>query len=315
MVSKDYIAMRLRILLFICVFLTQAGCSKVYIHRAPPPKICALSSFSAIEVSGNIDLNLHTGYNRSKVSLLGDPRELNNVRLNVIDGVLHLSVIDPSQQKGPIFANIETRYLNGFAYHGRGTITANNIKANFERLIIDNDGTTTLKGVVLLSYVKVRGAGYTEIQGVVGSRLHVQLAGSAKLKLTGMAGVHRLTMKGSSWFSLSWVKTPAMIVRLSDNAYAELAGIVNKLDVDLVGRAKLNAKYLRARRAFVKTHDHSVAEIAVTKHQHTLATDASDIRFYNLPDMKTDFMNMNGAVLDMRAFNTQFVEEPTPYNI
>ena len=121
-------------------------------------------------------------------------------------------------------------------------------------------------------------------------------------------------MDDHTWFSLSWVKTPTLIVRGSNKAFIQLAGIANKLDVELWDFSQLNARYLRARRAFVKTHDNSVAKISTTSHQHLLATDASDIRQYNLPAMKTDFMAMEGAILDMRAFNTAFVEEPTPYN-
>ena len=44
------------------------------------------------------------------------------------------------------------------------------------------------------------------------------------------------------------------------------------------------------------------------------ATENSDIRFYNLPNTKADFMAANGSVLDMRNLSWPVFEEYTPYN-
>ena len=204
--------------------------------------------------------------------------------------------------------------MNGLVYHGKGNISGEHLRANLERAVIDNQGSTVLRGTVLLGYLEVLGGGDTQISGVTSRRLHVKISGDSKLRLTGVAALKRLDMKGKSWFSLSWEKSPTLIVRACDKAYIEIAGIVNKLDGVIWNSAQLNTRYLRARRVYMKTHDYSVAQISATRHQHTLAMDASDIRFYNLPEMKTDFMVFDGAVLDMRAFDTAFVEEPTPYN-
>lgn len=294
-----------------CLFLIHSS------HAQPiqsPTQTMPIPSFSAVKIHGNVNINLHTGYNRPALTLMGDPKDLANVKIEVVEDVLFISLKEPSSPNKSISADIRTRYLNGLEYHGTGIITGERLRANLERLIIDNHGSTTLKGTVLLSYVNIRGDGLTQISGVKSRHLHVKLAEHAKLRLTGVAALKHLEMEGDSWFSLAWLKTPTLILCASNKAYIELAGIVNKLDAQLWNSAKLNARYLRARRAFVKTHDNSVAEIAATAHQHTLATDASDIRFYNLPDMKTDFMNFDGAVLDMRAFNTAFDEEPRAYD-
>lgn len=272
-------------------------------------------SFNAVHIHGNINVHLHTGYRHSALTLKGDPDDLAEIKVEVIDGVLHLSLKNPTMPYyGPISADIRTHYLNGLEYHGRGTITANHLRANLERLIIDNHGSTTLKGTILLRYVDIKGDGLTQINQVTSRHLHVKLADHAHLQLNGFAALKHLEMKGSSWFSLAWVKTTTLILCASDKARIELAGIVNQFDAQLWNAAKLNARYLRARRAFVKTHDNSIAEISATTHQHTLATEASDIRFYHLPDMKTDFMNFDGAVLDMRPLETALGDEPRAYD-
>jgi hypothetical protein len=309
--------MLVRILLLIYLFVAQVGYSKTHSEHAMRQhtiKTCPIANFTAVQVNGNMDINLHTGYRKPAVTILADPKDLANIKVRVIDGVLYLSLKNPSIHYGPISADIRSQYLNGLVYHGNGRITGHHLRANLENVLIDNDGETSLRGTILLNNMELLGKGYTQMSGVLSHHLHVKMSQEAKLRLTGIAALQHLEMKDKTWFSLSWVKTPSLILCASDKSYIELAGIANKLDAQLWNYSQLNARYLRARRAFVKTHNHSIAKISATQHQHTLAKDASDIEFYNLPDMKTDFMALDGSVLDMRAFNTPFVEEPTAYN-
>lgn len=302
--------MFLRIILLLCSLLFQSVCS----HASPRTQTWLFPAFTSVNVVGDINLKLHTGSRNPSVVVSAEQEVLDKIQLNVIVGVLTISLKNPKPQDGPVTVDIQSRYLNELIYHGKGTITGDRLQANLERAVIDNRGTTVLKGTVLLGYLEVLGGGDTQISGVTSRRLHVKMSGKSKLRLTGIVALKRLDMKDASWFSLSWEKSTTLVVRACDKAYIEIAGIVNRLDAEIWNHAQFNARYLRARRAFMKTHDYSVAHIAVTHHQHTLATDASDIRFYNLPEMKTDFLSYDGAVLDMRAFSTAFVEEPTPYN-
>ena len=64
----------------------------------------------------------------------------------------------------------------------------------------------------------------------------------------------------------------------------------------------------------MKTHDKSIAAIASLDRQHTLANDQSDIYFYAIPQMKTDLMDCNGSVLDMRAWNAYSLRKYDNYN-
>ncbi len=308
---------RLLAFAFTCFFSIQACYSQpsqnspdMLRHRS---QTWLFPSFSSVNIVGNFNVQLHTGYANTAVVLSGSAAALENVQLGVIDGVLLLSLKNPKLNCGPITANIRSRYLNGLIYHGKGNISGQHLRANLERAVIDTRGETTLNGTILLGYLEVLGGGYTQIGGATSRRLHVKISEDSKLRLMGVVALKRLDMKGKSWFSLFWEKSPTLIVRACDKAHIEIAGIVNKLDGEIWNSAVLNTRYLRARRVYMKTHDYSVALISATRHQHTLAADSSDIRFYNLPDMKTDFMAGDGAVLDMRAFNTSFVEEPEPY--
>lgn len=274
----------------------------------------SISAFTAVDIQGQFNVNLHTGYSKPSVTLMGDPQALAKVNVTIVQGVLHLSLKKLTQYDGPISVDIRCHYLNGLVYHGSGRISGKALRANLEQVVIDNQGPTVLRGTLMLGSVAVMGDGYTQMEGVIGQHLRVNVSEHAKLKLTGMASLSKLMVKDKGWFSMTWVKSPSLVASVSDKAYVELAGIVNQWDADVRGSATLNARYLRARRAFVKTHDNSVAELSALKHQHTLAMDASDIRFYSLPEMKTDFMMSEGAVLDMRKMNTAFVKQPTPYN-
>ena len=121
-------------------------------------------------------------------------------------------------------------------------------------------------------------------------------------------------MDNDGWLSMYWIKSKMLIVRGRGAAFIQLAGVADRLDVELWGKAQFHGRYLRANNAFVKTHNQSLAEIAAVNKQHTLASDNSDIHFFNIPSMKTDFMAFNGAVLDMRDWNMPLMQEYNQYN-
>lgn len=272
-------------------------------------------SFHAVRIIGDINVRLSTKNTPSTVNIHAAPQDLAKVKMCVTpSGLLNIVYHKGTHIVGPVNMDIQTHYLTGFSYYGKGTVEGANIVANLERFVINNKGTTRLSGVIHVCDIHASGRGFIQLGGVVGEHLHVTLSKHAKLKLTGVIGLRRLDMSDNTWFSLAWVQAPTLIVRLSGKAYVQLAGAVNKLDVEASNFAQFNGRYLRARRTFVKTFNNSIARISTTEHQHTLASDASDIRFYSLPDMKADFMAFDGAVLDMRKFNTAFVKQITPYN-
>lgn len=271
-------------------------------------------SFSRVDVKGRIDVNLHSGYKNPKVILQGGPRDLSNVTATVKNGTLYINVRenDPKQH-GRMKATIRTTQLRAFKYSGAGTINAPRLNTRALDLYIDNTGRTVIKGHVGVRRLEILGAGSTEIKGLKSTNLCLKLHGKPRVQLSGVVNLARLDMKDDAWLALNWINSPALIIRAQDRAFIQLAGVVDKLDVVLRDKACLRGRYLRADRAFVKTFGTSVASITALKRQHTLASDGSDIRFYNLSDMRTDFMAFNGSVLDMRDWHP-FIEQYDQYN-
>jgi len=307
--------MQIRSLLFVSLLYTNSLIAgQMGLPYGPSVKTITPQPFTAIEVQFNVNMDLHTGYNQPLVVFHGDSRDLKCITTEVKNGKLYIHAPRGRPKYGPVSASIHTRYLNGFEYHGKGTITAPHLKANLVSLRLDNQGKTTLNGIVRLGEIHLKGSGYTEINGATSPRLSVYMCDHAKLKITGIVALRHIKMTGDTWFSARWIKNPTLTVRLHDKAYLQLAGIVNKMDVKLTDASRFNGRYLRPRRSYVKTFGMSVAEIITVSRQHTLASDSSDIFYYGLPHMKTDFMAHEGSVLDTRTLNAPFVEEPTVYN-
>ena len=309
---------------FIClmgVVLLMAGCSHRAVVHTPLPLATKnnqphrqVTAFTGVYVKGNVNVNLHTGSARSQVIVHGDPRDVPFVMTQVANGVLRVTLDKKYPLFGGITVDIYSRYLNSFEYHGNGLIRGTGLRTSLLDLIIDNKGSTTLQGQIGLRKLDIRNDGFIEIMGVNSPYLVINSAGKAAVKLGGVVNLTTLNMKEGGRISLYWVKSKELTIRARANAYIQLAGVVDKLYVELWGSARFNGRYLRAERSFVKTHNKSVAEISAVKRQHTLATDTSDIHFYNLPTLKADFMAFDGAVLDMRDLSAPFLQEYTQYN-
>ncbi|MDP1604579.1 MAG: DUF2807 domain-containing protein [Legionella sp.] len=309
-----------RPLLLICLTLLLLGCARTPLPQTVLPVVKkttqtrAVAAYNDVVAEGRINVSLHTGYAKPQVILRGDPRDLAKVVTIVHNGTLLVSIPNDSPRFGPVTAEIRTRFLNSFTYKGVGTITGQRINSSFLDLSITNPGRTIFAGNIYLHKLDVNGPGYVEINGVKAQNLQLSINGKARVKLAGYANVSTINLDGDAWLGLYWVKSNVLTIRARGHTFLQLGGIVNKLDVELWDYARFNGRYLRAVRTFAKTHGRSVAEITALDRQHTLATDASNIYFYEIPEMKTDFMAYNGSVLDMRDLSDPFVEEYTPYN-
>lgn len=306
--------------LFLLVFFTGllAGCHH-HTKETPSPikhgNERQIAPFTRVYVSGALNVNLHTGSLKPQVKLSGDPRDLTYLRWNVKDGILRVTLGKGYPHYGQVSVDISTKYLSTFDYHGAGTVTGVDLHSNLLDISIANKGKTLLKGQMNVRKLDIRGSGFTQISGINSRYMQVKLAGKARVQLDGVSNLSSLDMKGAGWLSLYWVKSKALTIRANDTVFFQLAGVAEMLDVELWGKARFNGRYLRSTRSFVKTHDKSEADIVVVKRQHALADDASNIYFYNLPDMKTDLMACNGSVLDRREWDRSFMQEPTRYNL
>ncbi len=261
-------------LLFGCVH------NKVMMKQSISPSVITISrnslSYDNIVICGNFNVNLFTGYKKSRIVVHGDRRDLQKLKTVVRGNTLF--IIENSRtypNYGYVVLDLYPRHLTSLNYKGTGAVIGNNLYSNYLNLSINNSGKT---------------------------------------QLNGQMNVHQLTINGNGIFSLYWIKSHNLIIREFGNATVLLAGIADQLDVELWQNSRFNGRYLRAKQVFVKTHDHAIAGVNAMSAQHTLASDASDIYFYNLPNTRADFMAYNGSVLDMRDWQLFNNQEYTQYN-
>lgn len=272
------------------------------------------SSFNQVNAQGQMNVTLHTGYKKSRVVLRGDPRDLAQIKAIVSDSTLHLILGKGFPHHGTVHADIQTKFLNRFSFQGEGQVIGKQLHTSVLDVFLANKGITKLGGSIGLRRLEVSGDGFTEISGIASQNLQVYLKGNPKVRLVGVANISKLVLDGSPWLSFYWLKSDMLIIRAKKASRIQLAGTINKLDLELWGRAHFKGRYLRAQRSFVKTHGNAVAEISSVNHQSTLATDASDIYYYNIPNTRADFMAYDGSVLDMREWNRFDMEDFNRYN-
>lgn len=273
-----------------------------------------LPPYNQVQVKGHINISLHTGYRRPQVILRGDPRDLQQVITLVENRQLLIKVGEGYPKYGQIAAEVRTQQLNSFSYDGYGTVMGPKLYSKSLTLSINNAGNTQLGGTIYLTKLTAYDSSNIKLNGVRGFETQIIMIGNPRIELSGVINLGTLDLRGNGFLSAYWLKNKHLTIREHGNISIQLAGFVNFMEVELWDNAQFNGQYLRANRAFVKTHDHSMAKISAVRRQHTLASDASDIYFYNLPETRADFMAFNGAVLDMRDWNLFSEQEYTAYN-
>lgn len=313
--------MRCYLLIIIAFFITGCRHHNVetplpVVQKAGKPvtQYRPMARFNQVDVEGRMNVSLHTGYKKPQLILKGDPRDLAQVHTTVSQNTVYITVGKGFPQFGPLHADIRGQYLNRFKYVGAGTIVGSQLHTSSLDVDVTNDETMRLAGSIGLRKLALAGTGSTQISGITRQNLQVTLISDPKVQLTGFVSLSQLTIDGNGWLSLYWIKSNELTIRAKRGAKIQLAGVVNRLDVQLWGTARFKGRYLRAQRSFVKTHDKSVAEISAVNHQSTLATDASDIYYYNIPNTRADFMAFNGSVLNMREWDQFDTQDFTRYN-
>lgn len=300
-------------LLFVGVLL--ASC--VHIHHPTMQPVLQnriVPAFNQVIVKGRLNVSLHTGCRQPQVILHGDPRDIAQVSTLVANNTLVVTSNSGYPGYSELLVEICARSLRSFNYQGAGTITGNNLHINSLDLSITNPGKTQLAGYIGLHTLVGKGDGYIQINGVHSQFLQLSLTGETKVQLEGVINISNLDLDGDGKVGMYWIKSKSLTIHSRGTTFIQMAGVVDQLDLELWGTAQFKGRYLRANRTFVKTHDESVAEIKSLKHQHTLASDHSNIYFYQIPITRTDFMAFNGAVLDMRDWNQYEMRDYDRFN-
>lgn len=283
-------------------------------HPMIPIKIETLfytpGDFTHIDVKGELILNIHMGARRPWFSMHGDSRDLRNVewKLKTKTRTLRVRLDGRFPKHGPVTIDVGVQELNSILYHGNGNVTGRRLRSDGLDLDIDNakNTTTLLDGRMNLRNVSLRGEGNYILNGG-GNNLHLHLVIGEKARVTikGTMSLKLLEMTGGSFLNLSRVQAKDLRVMMSNESGARLAGSAKWALIKADGNSRFDGQHLHITEAFVKTYDNAIAQIFVTSKQHTLASDQSNIYYYNNATYQTDFMAENGTVLNLGAEKTK----------
>ncbi|MDF1756818.1 MAG: DUF2807 domain-containing protein [Legionellaceae bacterium] len=272
------------------------------------------SEFSKVNITGNIDVVLHSRSKNNKIIIKGDSLDIENTTRVVKDNELIVNVGKGYPKSGRMKIDVYASYYTSFTFHGAGSILAKGQNDRCLDLLIDNKLNALFNGRFNIRRAQFMSSGRTKIRGMRGCATQMLLKENASVKLVGYANIASLVMEDSSKLSLFWTKSKTLNVKLKDKAHAQMAGVTETLHLELWGSSRFNGRYLMTANSFVKTHGMSEADISVTRNQHVLAKDKSNVYYYYLPEAKTDFMAEEGSVLDMREWERPFLKSPTRYN-
>ncbi len=274
-----------------------------------------MPGYTGVNVEGVIDVRIHSGYSKNpKIILKGDSLDLQQVKTYVSNGQLNIILGKGYPNYGRVTAIIHANQLYSFHYTGSGIVKGLQLYSPHLDLCIDNEQLTELGGSLYLTQFCIKGLGTARISGVRGHQVKLNMEGAPTVHLTGQANLTDINAGGNGKLSLYWVDSPLLKICARGGAQIRLAGIADELHVELWGHSKFDGQYLRARRTFVKTFNRSEAKIFTLKRQHSLASDMSNIYYYNIAEMQTNFMAYDGSVLDMRKKRVHDLEEYILYN-
>jgi hypothetical protein len=272
----------------------------------------ALSSFNHISVTGLLNVQLHSG-STPKVILKGQSEDLAKVLVKVEAG--QLRVLFPGHPRPcGIDVVIYAPDICVLRYKGKGSIRGRHLRLKNLKMIIDNQGPTSIQGRIGLRKLVVQNTGFVRVDGINSSYLNLLLVKNAHVALTGSLYLSSLNLSGNGTLFVHGLRSKNILVRARDRAVIALAGRVTRLDVELWGKATFRGRYLYALDTFVKTHNLARAEINTLERQHVLALDASDIYFYHIPMINASFMGDDGSVLDMRDWRSYIHDDYNLYN-
>ncbi len=296
------------------MFVYQLGWCAQPLIKTTSRQTQTLPVFHSIHAQGRINLTLHTGFKRSRLTLKGQAMDVANLKIMVQNDTLFLKVNAGYPKIAAIQADLYLPFLTDLSYLGVGVIKGRALRTKRLSLLIDNPMTTTLSGALNLRDLTVRGNSHVRLNGIQSPHLNLTISGLSTIQLQGDMNLPDIVMPASGNLRVQGLRSRYVRVRMGGHAHLELAGKAEKLDADVSGHALFNGRYLRVFNSYVKTHDHALATLNTADKQHTLALDASDIYFFDLPRLRADLMADNGAVLDMRDWYSVYLEPYTPLN-
>lgn len=293
--------MWIRALFIILILLTKS--------YALPSNITLQGCFHTVLVRGDMTVTLHQTSGPTYAVARGDSEDLAYLDFKIENDWLKVNLGKGYPKFSAVCVDIWVNNLHRLLQRGEAKVSGHHLYSDDLGISMLGTVPMTLDGQIKLSGLRIGGTSHLEMDGVNTKFLTLKMYNSSYVKLSGTIGLSEVHLYDNSWLSLYWVNTNRLDLKYGGNAFVQMAGHVNVLDLELFDNAKFAGRFLRASRSFVKTHGFSLAQISSERSQHTLALDRSNIDYFNVPLMKTDFMIQNAAVLDLREWTMPYAQE------
>lgn len=260
--------------------------------------------FSAIDISGPIDVQIKDKEAKPALELMGDANSLSHLYAAVKNGVLYLGVQSGAQQPLNIQVKVSVPQLNQLHYAGSGNVVGENMYGPFT-IASNGTGNIVLLGKNFdLQDLKAAGTANIHILGIESHLLNVQDSSSGKINLGGSMVLHNLSYQGTGPLSIEWVNSSDVNVTGSGRGKIFLAGIADQINATLSDHVFMDAKYLHADKGFINTRDNARADVWTKYNLSALATKGSNIYYYHDSQMVGGYMIAPGAVIRMTGLDT-----------
>jgi hypothetical protein len=221
-----------------------------------------LPAVNAIDVHGDIDVEIKTGCWGQHIDLAGKRSQVESVRMQVKGSTLWVGALNCCRSHTRPKVYLRLPALAQLAYSGGGAdISVNGLSENFP--------------------------------------VAMMFQGSPHVELKGNVNLYRLIAGGRSRVFIYWINTCEPCIRAMDDAEICIGGIADTLVIDAYQSARVDARYVRTRRAFVKTYGCSRADICVMKSMNILASGRSNVYYYQDPKFQAPLLQCAGSVIKM----------------
>lgn len=268
--------------------------------------------FNAIDIAGDIRVEIINGQTQPSLQLIGDSNSLKQAYASVKEGILYLSTTGDSTAPMRLLARVSSCSLNQLNYTGSGHVIGANLTGPLT-VISKGSGTLILSGDdINLRRLTTAGTGNVNILGINSGLLDIDDNGSGKVNLEGNMVLQNLVYNSDAPLSISWVNSTNVNITGNGRGRIFLAGNAGQIAANVSDHAYLDAKYLRAKRGFIQTQDSARADVWTQCALNTLAKGGSTIYYYNDPPMLNNYTKPPGTVLSMVGINADDMPMPAP---
>lgn len=183
------------------------------------------------------------------------------------------------------------------SHSGKGMVSV--FGATTPTLDVDNvgPGCVNVSGNVGIRSVVNRGTGNVNIVGANSDNLTIYADGRSKTSIYGQVNLRQVTARGRSCVFAYNVNSENVTACVYDYAHVGLAGCTRNLNVEASGSSKFEGRYLCSINAYARARNSAHINVTADKRIYASATESATVYFFGTPDLLSQFVRGNGAVI------------------